>query len=63
MVRDTTDRDGAMLAVSAAAWQAFTSKIKSVLQGHPSEGEPSGGRPLLRVRPPIPDAAPAISTT
>jgi Domain of unknown function (DUF397) len=35
MVRDTTDRDGAMLALSADAWQAFTSKIKSALQERP----------------------------
>ena len=28
-VRDTTDRDGAMIAVSPAAWQAFTARIRS----------------------------------
>lgn len=28
-VRDTTDRDGAMIAVSPAAWQAFTACIRT----------------------------------
>lgn len=28
MVRDTKDRDGAVLAVSAGAWQAFTSTLR-----------------------------------
>jgi hypothetical protein len=29
VVRDTTDRDGGMLAVSPAAWQVFTSAIRT----------------------------------
>jgi hypothetical protein len=33
LVRDTTNRDGGTLALSADAWMAFTSKIKSALQG------------------------------
>lgn len=28
LVRDTTDRDGAMLSVPAAAWQRFTHALK-----------------------------------
>jgi hypothetical protein len=28
LVRDTTDRDGCALSVSASAWLAFTSTIK-----------------------------------
>jgi hypothetical protein len=28
LVRDTTDREGGMLAVSAEAWQAFTDGLK-----------------------------------
>jgi hypothetical protein len=31
MVRDTKDRDGGTLALSAYAWKSFTSKIKSLL--------------------------------
>jgi hypothetical protein len=31
LVRDTTNRDGGTLALSADAWIVFTSKIKSVL--------------------------------
>jgi hypothetical protein len=31
LVRDTTNRDGETLALSADAWMVFTSKIKSVL--------------------------------
>ena len=27
-VRDTTDRDGIMLSVTAAAWQQFTGELK-----------------------------------
>jgi hypothetical protein len=27
-VRDTTDRDGAMIAVNPAAWRAFTARIR-----------------------------------
>jgi hypothetical protein len=28
LVRDTTDRDGAMLSISAEAWQRFTDDLK-----------------------------------
>ncbi len=28
LVRDTRDRDGVMLALSAAAWQTFTATLK-----------------------------------
>jgi hypothetical protein len=28
LVRDTTDRDGGTLALTASAWQAFTASIK-----------------------------------
>ena len=28
LVRDTTDRDGAVLSIPASAWQAFTESIK-----------------------------------
>ena len=28
LVRDTTNRDGGTLVVSAAAWQAFTAEIR-----------------------------------
>jgi uncharacterized protein DUF397 len=28
LVRDTTDRDGAMLSISAEAWQGFTTGLK-----------------------------------
>jgi hypothetical protein len=28
LVRDTTDRDGAMLCISARAWQSFTTGLK-----------------------------------
>jgi hypothetical protein len=28
LVRDTTDRDGAMLTVSSAAWDCFTAAIR-----------------------------------
>ena len=28
LVRDTTNRGGAMLAISAEAWQAFTSSLR-----------------------------------
>jgi hypothetical protein len=45
LVRDTTDRDGATLALSANAWSAFTSKIKNALR------VPNRGRTLLRGRP------------
>jgi hypothetical protein len=45
MVRDTANRGGSMLAVSAGAWQVFTSKIKNVLAGDPAGGEhPSAGK-------------------
>jgi len=46
IVRDTKDRDGGTLALSANAWQIFTSKIKSALRETPSRADPSGGRPL-----------------
>jgi hypothetical protein len=39
MVRDTTDRDGGTLALSAGAWEAFTTKIKNALRGDPIGGE------------------------
>jgi hypothetical protein len=39
LVRDTTNRDGGTLALSADAWMVFTSKIKSVLRGS-SPGRP-----------------------
>lgn len=38
-VRDTTNRHGFELALSAGAWQAFTSKVKSVLP----ETQPGSG--------------------
>ena len=28
LVRDTTDRDGVMLTVSAAAWERFTASLR-----------------------------------
>jgi hypothetical protein len=28
LVRDTTDRDGAMLILSATAWQGFTASLR-----------------------------------
>jgi Domain of unknown function (DUF397) len=31
LVRDTTDRDGGMLAFSATAWNAFTATVKTSL--------------------------------
>jgi hypothetical protein len=46
LVRDTTNRDGSTLALSANVWQAFTSKIKSALRETPSRADPSGGRHL-----------------
>jgi Domain of unknown function (DUF397) len=42
-VRDTTDRDASMLTLTATAWKAFTSQIKSVLQDTPTRAAPSGG--------------------
>jgi hypothetical protein len=42
VVRDTQDRDGRTLALSADAWQAFTSKIKSALRETPSRAAPPG---------------------
>jgi hypothetical protein len=30
MVRDTTDRGGVVLAITAAAWQRFTASFRSV---------------------------------
>jgi hypothetical protein len=46
MVRDTQDPDGGTLALSADAWRAFTSKIKSALREAPSRADLSGVRPL-----------------
>jgi hypothetical protein len=50
MVRDTTNRDGGTLALSAGAWRVFMSKIKNALQGDPIRAAPFRGPPSLRVR-------------
>jgi hypothetical protein len=50
MVRDTTNRGGSMLAVSAGAWQVFTSKITNALPETPSGAGIYGCSPPLRVR-------------
>jgi ADP-ribose pyrophosphatase YjhB (NUDIX family) len=38
LVRDTTDRNGGTLVLSADAWQVFTSKTKNALRGDPIGG-------------------------
>jgi Domain of unknown function (DUF397) len=43
MVRDTKDKDGAKLAFSPGAWQAFTARVKRSLA---FDLEPGGGGPL-----------------
>jgi hypothetical protein len=40
LVRDTTNRDGGTLALSAAAWMVFTGKIKGVLRESHQSGRP-----------------------
>lgn len=40
-VRDTTDRAGGMLTVSASAWTAFTSEVKAGRQDIPAALHPS----------------------
>jgi hypothetical protein len=47
LVRDTTNRDGGTLALSASAWQAFMNEIKSVL---PSGLPRTAGQPVRRGR-------------
>jgi hypothetical protein len=46
LVRDTTNRDGGTLTLSAAAWMIFTSKIKTVLRESPSGRRAPTGCPL-----------------
>jgi hypothetical protein len=67
LVRDTKDRDGGTLALSAGAWKVFTSKIRNALQRDPIEGEhPStdDARPLcvLALWRPTPCAPPRRSS-
>lgn len=49
LVRDTTDRTGAMLAVSADAWQRFTATMKLAKRQH--ERARAHGWPVARCRP------------
>jgi hypothetical protein len=54
IVRDTKDRDGGTLALSADAWRAFMGEIKSVLPRESHQGgagHPTRAHALLRVRP------------
>ena len=60
LIRDSTNRDGGTLALSAAAWQAFTSKvkIKKALREAPSGAcKPRFARSLC-VRPRTPAEGP-----
>jgi hypothetical protein len=41
LVRDTSNREGGTLTLSAAAWMVFTSKIKTVLRESPPERAPT----------------------
>ena len=49
LVRDTTDRTGAMLTVSADAWQRFTATIK--LAETAARAGRAHGRPVACCRP------------